>query len=284
MKKLYILIVLILVQFCGYSQEPKVYLWPGNVPGENDKKHEPVTAPDHSRDVIRLTDVTNPAFRIYKPIHEKNLGTGIIICPGGGYSILAYNLEGTEIAEWLIKQGYTAFVLEYRVPKKQELALMDIQRAIRIIRNDTIKYGIKRDKIGVMGFSAGGSLSARAATLYSKKSYSPIDPIDSLSCRPDFAMLIYPAYLDQGVGRALTPELIVNGSTPPMFIFATADDGYSNSALVMATALRDAKVPVELHLMALGGHGYGLRAGNPAAETWPELAKKWLFNTTGGNK
>ncbi len=283
MIKLNILILLIFVQLCSFGQQPKVYLWPGNVPGEIESKHEPVTTPDHSRDVIRLTDVTNPAFRVYKPIHENNLGTGIIICPGGGYSILAYNLEGSEIAEWFTKQGITVFVLEYRVPKKQKQALMDIQRAIRIIRNDTIKYGLKGNRIGVMGFSAGGSLSARAATLYSKRSYLPLDQIDSLSCRPNFAMLIYPAYLDQGVERALTPELIVNISTPPMFIFATADDGYSNSALVMATALRDAKVPVELHLMAVGGHGYGLRSGNPAAEKWPEMAKKWLLNLIDGN-
>ena len=283
MIKLNILILLIFVQLCSFGQQPKVYLWPGNVPGEIESKHEPVTTPDHSRDVIRLTDVTNPAFRVYKPIHENNLGTGIIICPGGGYSILAYNLEGSEIAEWFTKQGITVFVLEYRVPKKQKQALMDIQRAIRIIRNDTIKYGLKGNRIGVMGFSAGGSLSARAAILYSKRSYLPLDQIDSLSCRPNFAMLIYPAYLDQGVERALTPELIVNISTPPMFIFATADDGYSNSALVMATALRDAKVPVELHLMAVGGHGYGLRSGNPAAEKWPEMAKKWLLILIDGN-
>ena len=128
-----------------------------------------------------------------------------------------------------------------------------------------------------MGFSAGGSLSARAATLASNKTYLPIDKIDSLSCRPDFALLVYPAYLDLGNNRSLTPELIVNQqTTPPMFIFATADDTYGNSALVMTTALRDAKVPVELHFMPKGGHGYGLRPGNIAAETWPGLAEKWL--------
>ena len=131
--------------------------------------------------------------------------------------------------------------------------------------------------MGVMGFSAGGSLSARAATMASNKTYQPIDKTDSLSCRPDFALLIYPAYLDLGNNRSLTPELIVNQqTTPPMFIFATADDTYGNSALVMTTALRDSKIPVELHFMPKGGHGYGLRPGNIAAETWPELAEKWL--------
>jgi acetyl esterase/lipase len=155
---------------------------------------------------------------------------------------------------------------------------MDAQRAIRIIRSTASTYGLKSNKLGIMGFSAGGSLSARTATLYGKNTYAPVDKADSLSCRPDFTLLIYPAYLDLGTNRALTPELIVDQKTPPMFLFATADDPYSNSALVMTTALRDAKVPVELHFLANGGHGYGLRAGNIAGETWPHLAELWLKN------
>ncbi|NEW84331.1 MAG: alpha/beta hydrolase [Mariniphaga sp.] len=262
-----------------YSQNPEpVYLWPAQVPGETESKHEPVQTPNKERDVIRLTDVTNPAFLVFKPSKETNNGAGVIICPGGGYEILAINLEGYEVADWLTKQGFTAFVLQYRVPKKKEGALMDAQRAIRIIRNSAANYGLKPDQLGIMGFSAGGSLSARTATLFSKKTYTPVDKADSLSCRPDFALLIYPAYLDMGTNRALTPELIVDKKTPPMFLFATADDTYSNSALVMATALRDSKVPVELHLLAKGGHGYGLRSGNIAGETWPKLAEIWLKN------
>ncbi|MEI6677616.1 MAG: alpha/beta hydrolase [Mariniphaga sp.] len=277
MIKTFFLTAFVAVSFgCFGQNQAPVYLWPGQVPGETENKHEPVETPDHSRDVIRLTDVTNPAFIVFKPARENNTSAGVIVCPGGGYGILAYNLEGTEIAEWLTKQGFTAFVLQYRVPKKQEGALIDIQRAIRLIRNDSIKYRIKSNRIGVMGFSAGGSLSARAATRYGIKSYSPADQADSLSCRPDFAILIYPAYLDQGANRSLTPELIVNQNTPPMFLFATADDNYGNSALVIAAALREAKVPVELHFMPKGGHGYGLRPGNIAAETWPGLAEKWL--------
>jgi len=260
--------------FCQ-NQNP-VYLWPDKVPGETESKHEPVQTPNKERDVIRLTDVTNPAFLVFKPSNEKNNGAGVIVCPGGGYEILAINLEGYEIADWLTKQGFTAFVLQYRVPKNQEGALMDAQRAIRVIRNDAANYGLKPNQLGIMGFSAGGSLSARTATLSSKKTYSPVDKADSLSCRPDFALLIYPAYLDLGTNRALTPELKVDKKTPPMFLFATADDTYSNSALVMATALRDAKVPVELHILANGGHGYGLRKGNIAGETWPKLAEIWL--------
>ena len=278
MKKPIVLLVLILWSFSGFGQVMQpVYLWTDKVPGETDAKHDPVQTPNKEGDVIRLTDVTNPALFVFKPVAEKNNGSGIIVCPGGGYNILAINKEGYEVAEWLNKQGFTAFVLQYRVPKKQEGALMDIQRAIRIIRSNSDTYGVKYNKLGVMGFSAGGSLSARAATMASNKTYLPIDKTDSLSCRPDFALLIYPAYLDLGNNRSLTPELIVNQqTTPPMFIFATADDPYGNSALVMTTALRDAKVPVELHFMPKGGHGYGLRPGNIAAETWPGLAEKWL--------
>ena len=279
MKKLIALIAITMLSMNSYSQNSEpVYLWTAQVPGETKSKHEPVQTPNKERDVIRLTDVTNPAFLVFKPTKEKNNGAGVIVCPGGGYEILAINLEGYEIADWLTKQGFTAFVLQYRVPKKQEGALMDAQRAIRVIRNDAANYGLKPNQLGIMGFSAGGSLSARAATLYSKKTYSPVDKADSLSCRPDFALLIYPAYLDLGTNRALTPELIVDKKTPPMFLFATADDTYSNSALVMATALRDAKVPVELHLLANGGHGYGLRKGNIAGENWPKLAEIWLKN------
>lgn len=279
MRILLVLIAFTMLSMSSYSQKPEpAYLWPDQVPGETENKHEPVQTPNKEGDVIHLTDVTNPALLVLKPSKEKNNGAGVIVCPGGGYSILAINKEGTEIADWLTKQGFTAFVLQYRVPKNQEGALMDAQRAIRIIRNDASNYGLKSNKLGIMGFSAGGSLSARAATLYNKKAYSAVDKLDSLSCRPDFALLIYPAYLDLGVNRALTPELTVNQDTPPMFLFATADDTYGNSALVMTTALRDAKIPVELHFIARGGHGYGLRPGNIAGETWPGLAEVWLKN------
>ncbi len=268
-----------MMSLSGFSQnQSPVYLWPNQVPGETEAKHEPVVTPNKERDVIRLTDVTNPAFLVFEPAKGKNNGAGVIVCPGGGYGILAINLEGYEIATWLSQQGFTAFVLQYRVPKKQEGALMDVQRAFRVIRDRAGDYGLKPNRLGVMGFSAGGSLSAKASTLYDKKSYTPVDKADSLSCRPDFALLIYPAYLDQGANKSLTPELTVNANTPPMFLFATVDDTHGNSALVMATALRDAKVPVELHFLAKGGHGYGLRSGNIAGETWPKLAEVWLKN------
>ncbi len=274
------MIISSMIVFTGCAQNNKlIHLWPGKVPGEKDPKHKAEVTADTSRNVTRLTNVTDPIIEISTPEPSKNNGAGIVICPGGGYQILAIDLEGYEIAKWLNGLGYTAFVLQYRVPEKQAGALQDVQRAIRIVRSRASDWNINPDKIGVLGFSAGGSLSARVSTLFNEKTYQPIDKADSMSCRPDFTLLIYPAYLDQGPNRSITPELNVNADTPPMFIFATADDKYSNSALVMAGALRDAKIPIELHLYPEGGHGYGLRAGNPAAEAWPPLAEKWLERT-----
>lgn len=207
----------------GFSQKEEIiHLWPDQVPGETEAKHTPVKTDNSSGNVTRITDITDPALVIFPASADNNNGAGVIVCPGGGYSILAIDKEGYEVAEWLNTLGFNAFVLQYRVPQKQEK--------------------------------------------------------DVLSCQPDFALLIYPASLDKGENRSLTSELEVNKNTPPMFIFGAADDQHSNSALVMTTSLRDKKVPVEFHLLSKGGHGYGLRSGNIAAETWPKLAGKWLKN------
>lgn len=277
MKQLFTFILIFTQYVMVYAQQKeKIHLWPGAVPGETDARHPSVVTPDGSRNVVRLTDVTDPVLEVYPATGAHRTGVGVVVCPGGGYNILAINLEGYEIAAWLNKLGYTAFVLQYRVPGKEAGALQDAQRAIRVVRSRAAAWGLDPEKIGMMGFSAGGSLTARAATLYNVQTYTPVDKADSLSARPAFGMLIYPAYLDKGEGRKLTPELAVNKQTPPMFIFATADDTYGNSALVMAGAMRDAGVPAELHFYAKGGHGYGLRPGNTAAEIWPVLAAKWM--------
>ena len=262
-----------------YSQKREIInLWPGKVPGELKEKLPPVTAASQNDNVIRLSEVTDPAIEIYPADKSSIKKAALIVCPGGGYGILAYDKEGTEIASWLNKLGYSAFVLQYRVPNKKEGALQDAQRALRIVRENAVKWNIDPEKIGIMGFSAGGSLSARTSTMFNKKTYPPVDKTDSLSCRPSFAMLIYPAYLDLGPDKTLTPELELTKATPPIFIFQTSDDPYGNSALVMASSMRNAKLPVELHLLPAGGHGYGLRPGKAAPETWPGLAEKWLEN------
>ena len=277
MKNLYVFLLLLFLSISTYAQKSEIiYLWPGKVPGELKEKQPPVIDTSKNDKILRFDEVTNPAIEVFLPDKAIKSGSAVIVCPGGGYNILAYDLEGTEIAGWLNRLGFTAFVLQYRIPDKKGGALQDVQRAMRILRNNPQKWNIDPEKIGVMGFSAGGSLSARASTLFNKKTYPPVDKSDSLSCRPSFTILIYPAYLDQGPGLTLTPELELSKDVPPIFIFQTADDPYGNSALVMAGALRNAKLPVELHFLSTGGHGYGLRPGKVAAETWPLLAEKWL--------
>ena len=270
-------IILMATTFLAPAQSPaKIHLWPGTVPGDTRPKAADVISDDHGGNVTRIASVTDPVLEIFEPKSRNTTGISVVVCPGGGYSILAVDLEGYEVAGWLNTLGITAYVLHYRVPDNPASALMDAQRAIRIVKNlgTQSKPGIKQ--VGIMGFSAGGSLSARASTRYADKTYEPVDATDQLSSKPDFALLIYPAYLDQGPNKSLTQELKLDSKSPPMFVFQTADDPWGNSSLVMAGALRDAKVPVELHLLATGGHGYGVRQGNPAAETWPELAAKWL--------
>ncbi|WP_299553144.1 alpha/beta hydrolase [Seonamhaeicola sp.] len=274
MKKVFVLITLIFTQVV--IAQSNVYLWPNDVPNETEPKQAHEISDNKKNKVIRYSKVTNPDFLVFKPVKAHKSKGAVIVCPGGGYGVLSTNLEGTEVAQWLNSLGYTAFVLHYRVPQKQLGALNDIQRAVRMIRHNAETYDIDPDKIGVLGFSAGGSLSARAATLFTSDSYKKSDAIDAISCRPDFAVLIYPAYLDKGENRSLTPEIKIPENAPPFFIFATADDKYGNSALVMTTALRDHKIPVDLHFIQNGGHGYGLRPGNEAAKMWPRLAENWL--------
>jgi len=275
------IIVVFMMAFCIISCSPKkmIELWPDKVPGELKEKSDPVIASSQNDNILRISEITDPKLEVFIPDKINDKHSAVIICPGGAYNILAYDLEGTEIAQWLNKLGYTAFILQYRVPKKKVGALQDLQRAIRIVRNDATKWDINPARIGVIGFSAGASLCARAATSFNKNIYYPVDKADGVSCRPSYVMLIYPAYLDLGDNHTLTPELKLTKDVPPIFIFQASDDPYGNSSLVMAKALRDAKLPVELHIDPTGGHGYGLRSGKRAPETWPSLAETWL-NTT----
>nr|WP_294898164.1 alpha/beta hydrolase [uncultured Pedobacter sp.] len=277
MKKNIIVLLLMCVGLFANAQEPQViHLWPNNVPNEPKAKHPAEVTADKRFDIKRLTNITDPLITIYQPSSEKNNGVGIMVCPGGGYAILAIDAQGEEVAEWLNSLGYTAFVLQYRVPNKQAGALQDIQRAMRIVRSKSSALHIDSTKIGVLGFSAGASLCARLSTEFDKITYPAVDKIDALSCRPTFAMLIWPAFLDLGTDHTLTPELTITQKTPPMFLFQTADDSYGNNSLVMTKALREAKIPVELHYYPFGGHGNGLRKGDEARGAWPKLADNWL--------
>lgn len=260
-----------------YAQIDSLYLWPNTVPNAVKPKSQPVptTLEDGS---IRVIEVTNPFVAVFEPKPAKKNGEGIVVCPGGAYVRLAVHKEGYAVAEWLKDLGYTVFVLHYRVPDQRDGALQDLQRALRLVRHNAKQYGIDPSKIGAMGFSAGGHLVARAGMKAPSQFYPTRDELDEQSATPDKMIIIYPAYLDGGPNRSLTPELKATTHTVDTFIFQTMDDDHARSALALATALQEARVKVELHMLPEGGHGYGMSPGNKAAETWPTLLDKWLKN------
>lgn len=256
----------------AWAQESERNIWPDKRPAEVVLKKGKMKQTMGEDDILRIQQMPVPTLQKF-PVVKSPKGKVVIVCPGGGYQILAVNHEGTEIAQWLNALGYTAYVLRYRVPDNREGALQDVQRAIRIARAEN-----PGKQVGVMGFSAGASLTARAATRFQSPSYTATDETDTQSARPDFAALIYPAYMDEGENHTLTPELTITEQTPPFFVFQTADDPYGNSALVISQALRNHKIPVQLHIYEKGGHGYGLRANlAEAASKWPKLMEEWLL-------
>lgn len=255
-----------------WAQESERNIWPDKRPAEVVLKKGKMKQEMGDDGILRIQQMPVPTLQKF-PVVKSPKGKVVIVCPGGGYQILAVNHEGTEIAQWLNALGYTAYVLRYRVPDNREGALQDVQRAIRIARAEN-----PGKQVGVMGFSAGASLTARAATRFQSPSYTATDETDTQSARPDFAALIYPAYMDEGEHHTLTPELTITEQTPPFFVFQTADDRYGNSALVISQALRNHKIPVQLHIYEKGGHGYGLRANlAEAASKWPKLMEEWLL-------
>ena len=256
----------------AWAQESERNIWPDKRPAEVVLKKGKMKQEMGDDGILRIQQMPVPTLQKF-PVVKSPKGKVVIVCPGGGYQILAVNHEGTEIAQWLNALGYTAYVLRYRVPDNREGALQDVQRAIRIARAEN-----PGKQVGVMGFSAGASLTARAATRFQLPSYTATDETDTQSARPDFAALSYPAYMDEGEHHTLTPELTITEQTPPFFVFQTADDRYGNSALVISQALRNHKIPVQLHIYEKGGHGYGLRANlAEAASKWPKLMEEWLL-------
>lgn len=253
-----------------YASSP-AGIWLKKLP--DDVKNEQ-KAPEWSRregDGTAFTRVSSATLEPFIPVAGTSNGHAVIVCPGGGYQMLAYEKEGQEVAQWLAKQGYNAYVLAYRIPNDRKGALEDLQRAIRCLRHQGAKH------VGVIGFSAGASLATRGATNWKNPIYEPVDKaIDTLSCRPDFAMLIYPAYLDEGQGGTLSPDLYVDQDTPPMFVFGSQDDvRYSGpSCKTILKAMQEAPAPIEMHYLNKAGHGYGMRYG--AGHVWPALAEQWL--------
>lgn len=267
------------------AQQP-IRLWPNGAPGQapataaEKDNTKPTDNKPGNRPVIRLTNVTDPTITVFSPKGKAN-GKAVIVCPGGGYSILAIDLEGTEVCEYLNTLGITAVLLKYRVPAqpgqpRYQAPLQDAQRAIGWIRYHAADYHIDPNKVGIMGFSAGGHLSAAVANNYETRTYPHIDESDNVSCRPDFTILIYPAYLTlKEDNDRLAPEIKVTPHTPPAFIVQTADDPIRvENAIFYALALKNEKVKAELHIYPTGGHGYGMRTTIP----WVERLKEWLAN------
>jgi acetyl esterase/lipase len=286
-----ILSVLACLALNSFAAEPKAPfpLWPHEAPGEKGDIGTEVdtTKPTDNqvggRRLIRLGKVSEPTLTVYSPPKEKDTGAAVIVCPGGGYSILALDLEGSEVCEWLNTIGVTGVLLKYRVPKrvgleKHTAALQDAQRAVGVIRSRASDLGLDAKRIGILGFSAGGHLAAAASTNYETRTYPKVDAADEVSSRPDFTLLIYPAYLTvKDQNDKIAPELPVNGQTPPTFIVMTQDDGIRvETAVFYSLALKNAKVPCEMHIYAKGGHGYGLRPSENAVTTWPTRAAEWL--------
>jgi acetyl esterase/lipase len=233
--------------------------------------------------VIRLGNVSTPTLEVFRPAEgSPKTGAAVVICPGGGHRILAYDLEGTEVAQWLAKQGITAFVLKYRVPardpeKKYLAAVQDAQRALSIVRSKTVmeKFNLDESKIGILGFSAGGETAARAALM--PRQYKELDGIDAAPCKANFALLIYPAYLVDPKTNQLFADIPVTKDAPPTFLAHAHDDPVTPlSSALLYVALKQQKVTAELHIYATGGHGYGLRKTDKPVTQWPTHAEEFL--------
>lgn len=277
MQKLVILfIVVCLSKYCMAQFIEKVYLWPDSTRGYKSNGCVAETLPSHGDDAERLTEVYCPLLEVFLAGEHLNTGAAVLVVPGGSYRTLSIEKEGWEVAQWLNSIGVNAFVLQYHVPDMKDEALADIQRALRIIRAQAETWRLDLSRVGVLGFSAGAHLCARLQSQYMERTYRACDSIDSLSCLPAFTALIYPAYLDRGAEKTLSPEVLLHDAIPPVFLFGTADDSYANSCLVMAHALHQQGHEVELHFLPKGGHGYGLRKGSPAAEKWPVYFRRWL--------
>jgi acetyl esterase/lipase len=255
--------------------EPKgpgivVTLWPkGAMPGQAGKGTER-TLPARGDAVVRLTDISEPSFTVYQADSAKP-APAVIVSPGGGYGGLAYNKEGTEVAAWLNSLGITGVVLKYRVPNNRDGAFQDIQRTIRIVRHRATEWKIDRARVGVMGFSAGGHLSARLSVFAGPATYARLDAADDEPLRPDFAVLGYPAYLDEG----LVP--LVDGRTSPTFIAHAEDDKrFIKGSDAYFAALKGTKTPHAFFRCATGGHGHGLRSEKDV-KVWPEQCQAWLL-------
>ena len=274
----------------GRAEPQTIRLWPGRAPGEKAElppeadTTKPADELIAGRRVSRIGNVSDPTITIYRADPARNTGATVLVCPGGGYYILALDLEGTEVCEWLNSIGVNAVLLKYRVPRREGLPahvppLQDAQRALGLVRHRAAELAIDPHRIGVLGFSAGGHLAAVLANNHDARTYPAADAADQTDCRPDFCVLIYPGSLTvKEKNDALPPELPVSATnTPPTFLAMAEDDFVRvETGLFYYLALKRANVPAEMHLYPRGGHGYGLRRTANDVTTWPDRVADWM--------
>jgi acetyl esterase/lipase len=271
------------------AEKPTVVnVWPAEAPGGTpgaSGSEEVRERKDTAGPVRLITNVTKPTITIIRPTAHAN-GAAMLICPGGGYSFLAWDREGENVAKWLNSNGVTGIILKYRVapaPGKSvhmqppAEPLQDAQRALSLVRSKASEWDIDPKRIGVIGFSAGGHLATALETGFDHRAYQPIDAVDEVSCRPDFAVIVYPGYLVADGSDKLVPAIRVRKDCPPTFIVVAANDRISSvDSVVLYQALKKAGVPVELHVYTKGGHGFGVGSG--ATANWTTVCADWLRN------
>ena len=278
-----------LIGFLPPVEAPTVIpIWVGKPPGDENltlPQETAETKTDKPPSITRISNVSTPTLHVFKPDPAKDTGASVVICPGGGHRILAWDLEGTEVAAWLNSLGVTGIVLKYRVPGRDKemqgkAAVQDAQRAVSLVRSKAEEWKLDPKRIGVLGFSAGGEVAA-LTTLFDKRTYESIDEVDKISHRPNFGLLIYPAYLTEKGDTKLREHVKVQKDTPPIFLAHANDDPVTPlSSALLYVELKRAGRPAELHIVSKGGHGYGLRPSptNSASE-WPDRAASWMKHT-----
>lgn len=252
-------------------------LWPeGKIPGQTRARGPESPVTDRRRPFTQVTNVSVPTLSVYLPEPAKRTGAAVLVCPGGGLQRLAIEHEGDEVAQWLAAQGLTAFVLKYRVPAAATIGLMDAQRAMGLIRAQAKDFQIDPERVNVIGFSAGGEIAVLLATQFEKRGYEAIDAADEQSCRPTNVALIYPGGLSRGATlRADIASGLKTAVTPPMFLCHAFADASENS-LALATALKQQRIPCEVHLYQEGGHGFGVRESALPLNSWKSSYIDWL--------
>ena len=249
-----------------------IVLWPKDAAGQG-AEGMGTPKPDRGDGHIRLTDVTTPSLRYFPAPATKQHGPAVILCPGGGYNHLV-TTKMNPIAEWLNSHGISAFILIYRVPKKRKDAFEDIQRAVRIVRARASEWNIDPKRIGVMGSSAGGHLAARVSKGFEIQTYQDVDEFDGVSCKPDFTVLLYPAYMNKG--KELSEDFTVSNELSPTLIVTAKDDGFFPGSQIFADALKEAGASIRVHFFEKGGHGFSLRPNEYPLSTWPDLCLQWF--------